>query len=73
MYLFLCAGYHKCELGVKIGRPETIDQLKAMVAAFPRVKASGVGHSWWKEQFCSGNTSDSINVLTTELEPTLTL
>ena len=40
---------------------------------FPRVKASGVGHSWWREQFCAGNGSDALNIAMTELKPTLEL
>jgi hypothetical protein len=71
--LFVHAGRYRCDIGVKIGRPASIPQLQAIVAAFPHVKASGVGHSWWQQQFCSGNTSDAINVLTTEIEPTLKL
>lgn len=34
---------------------------------YDRVKAVGVGHSWWKEQFCAGKGTDSINIVTTEL------
>ena len=44
-----------------------------LVSMFDRVKASGVGHSWWKEQFCAGNDSRSINIVMTELKPTLDL
>lgn len=35
--------------------------------AYDRVKAVGVGHSWWREQFCAGNSSRAINIVTTEL------
>jgi hypothetical protein len=31
----------------------------------------GVGHSWWKEQFCAGDNSSAINIVMTELEDTL--
>lgn len=34
---------------------------------FDRVKAVGVGHSWWKEQFCAGDSDKSINIVLTEL------
>lgn len=34
---------------------------------YDHVKAVGVGHSWWKEQFCAGSDSKSINIVTTEL------
>ena len=42
-----------------------------MVAAFPRVKAVGVGHSWWSDQFCAGNDTTALNVVMTELQATL--
>lgn len=29
--------------------------------------------SWWADQFCAGNTSDAVNVVTTELLPVLDL
>lgn len=35
------------------------------------MKASGVGHSWWKEQFCSGNDTRSVNVVLTEQKAVL--
>ena len=41
-----------------------------MVLAYQRVKASGVGHSWWADQFCAGGAADgdgAINIVTTEL------
>jgi hypothetical protein len=38
---------------------------------YPRVKASGMGHSWWKEQFCSGNSSQAVNIVTTEMQAVL--
>jgi FAD/FMN-containing dehydrogenase len=65
------AGNHRCEQGVKIGRPRTVAELQTIVATFPKVKAVGVGHSWWKEQFCAGNTSDAVNIVVTELQPGL--
>ena len=54
-----------------MGRPQTKLELLDMIEVFPRVKANGVGHSWWQEQFCSGNSSDSINIVMTELNQTL--
>ncbi|KAL4431088.1 hypothetical protein ABPG75_006344 [Micractinium tetrahymenae] len=64
-------GYFECDDAVKVGRPSSIEDVQALVSAFPHVKASGVGHSWWRQQFCAGNTSDSINIVMTELKPTL--
>eukprot|EP00887_Chlorella_sp_A99_P005590 scaffold1.g5590.t1 len=69
-----------CDKAVKVGRPQSLEDLKArrtgggwhaLVTMFPRVKAVGGGDSWWKEQFCAGNDSNSINIVMTELTPTL--
>jgi hypothetical protein len=38
---------------------------------YPRVKASGVGHSWWKEQFCAGSNGSALNIVTTEQKAVL--
>ena len=47
--------------------------MQAMVPLYSQVKGAGVGHSWNEMQFCSGNNSDSINIVTTEIGPTLAL
>lgn len=26
-----------------------------------------LGHSWWKEQFCSGTDETAVNIVTTEM------
>lgn len=62
---------HRCEDGVKIGRPNTVEELQTIVATYSKVKAVGVGHSWWKEQFCAGADADAVNVVVTELQPGL--
>ncbi|PSC67957.1 peptidase C69 [Micractinium conductrix] len=64
-------GHFQCDSRVKVGRPATIDQLTAIVKTFPRVKANGVGSSWWSEQFCAGTDERAINVVMTELQATL--
>ena len=56
-----------------IGKPRDKEDLGSLVGHFSHVKGVGVGHSWWGEQFCSGNDSDSINIVTTELQTTLDL
>ena len=66
-------GYYRCDEEVRVGRPVNLDEAQAIVVSYSNVKASGVGHSWWKEQFCSGNTSDSVNLVMTELNSTLSL
>ena len=40
---------------------------------FPHVKGVGVGASWWQEQFCAGNDSSAIDIVMTELTPTLNM
>ncbi|EFN59179.1 hypothetical protein CHLNCDRAFT_138071 [Chlorella variabilis] len=64
-------GFFECADVVKVGRPSTVEELQAMVAMFPQVKASGVGHSWWREQFCAGNDSRAVNIVTTEQQAVL--
>lgn len=49
-------------------------ELREMVLAHELVKASGVGHSWWADQFCAGGAADgdrAINIVMTELAETL--
>ena len=68
-----CAGYYLCNEDVRIGRPRDKAALADLVAHYDEVKGVGVGHSWWGQQFCSGNSSQSINIVTTELQATLDL
>lgn len=65
------AGYYLCSNDVQIGKPQDKADLASMVGHFSHVKGVGVGHSWWGPQFCSGNSSDAINIVTTELNSTL--
>jgi hypothetical protein len=44
--------------------------LTLQVSMFSRAKAAGLGHSWWSEQFCAGNTSTALNIVMTELDTT---
>ena len=48
-------------------RPRPLSLLCTCAQGYDRVKAVGVGHSWWKEQFCAGNATNAINIVTTEL------
>ena len=64
-------GNHKCDKSVVIGRPRNYSELASLVGAYPRVKAVGVGHSWWAEQFCAGSDNSSINIVMTELQDVL--
>lgn len=66
-------GYYACPSDVKVGRPSNLQDAQALVAMFPKVKANGIGCSWWAQQFCSGNTSDAINIVMTEFQPVLDL
>ena len=36
---------------------------------YPHVMATGVGHSWNREQFCSGTSIDSVNIMLDAVEP----
>lgn len=58
---------------MKVGRPNTLKEAQALVTMFDRVKAVGVGHSWNKEQFCSGSDDRSIDIVMTELKPVVDL
>ncbi len=64
-------GYYVCDPAVLVGRPETIEDLRDIVGAFEFVKAVGVGHSWWQEQFCSGDDENAVNLVMTELKSTV--
>ena len=66
-----CQGNYQCNPAVKVGRASTVEELQQLVKLYPRVKASGIGHSWWAEQACAGNTSSAVNVVMTELQSTL--
>ena len=47
--------------------PRTALEVSEVVTRFPRVRANGVGHSWHRGLFCSGEDEDSVNVLTHRL------
>ncbi|KAK9823265.1 hypothetical protein WJX72_001448 [[Myrmecia] bisecta] len=66
-------GYYNCSSAVLVGRPVNLTQLQNLVTNFKHVKGVGVGHSWWQEQFCSGRDADSVNIVMTELDDTLSL
>lgn len=66
-------GYFECDKRVKVGRPKDVEELKALVGMYPKVKGVGVGHSWWKESFCAGSDANALNIVTTELQATLDL
>jgi hypothetical protein len=61
-------GRHKCAPSVVVGRPRTYQQAASLLRAYPRAKASGVGHSWWADQFCSGSNASAVNLVTTEFD-----
>ena len=66
------AGYFQCNGDVVVGKPTTIAELQQQVLQYDKVKAAGVGHSWWQQQFCSGSDSNSVNIVLTQLNKTLT-
>ena len=65
------AGYFACDESVVVGKPQSILELQAQVKQFDRVKAVGVGHSWWQQQFCSGSDASAVNIALTQLNDTL--
>lgn len=56
---------------MKIGRPNSISDAQSLITMYDKVKAVGVGHSWWKDQFCAGSNSSSLNLVMTEMSPTV--
>ena len=54
-----------------MGRPSTVEELVDIVKAFPRVHGVGVGHSWNPDQFCAGHDENSVDIVRTEIKPTL--
>jgi len=65
-------GYFECNNNVVVGKPSTLSELQAQIQAYDHVKAVGVGHSWWQQQFCSGADSSSVNIVLTQMNSTLT-
>lgn len=41
------------------------------MTAYDRVQAVGVGHSWNKGQFCAQQNGSSVDIVLTEIAPTL--
>ena len=60
-------GKHACDARVRMAAPRTALEVSEVVTRFPRVRANGVGHSWHRGLFCSGEDEDSVNVLTHRL------
>ena len=60
-------GKHACTREVMMAKPSTVEETAAAVAAFPRVRANGVGHSWNRALFCAGDDDASLNVITTDV------
>ena len=65
-------GYFECDSEVVVGKPRSLTELQDQVLQYDRVKAVGVGHSWWQQQFCSGKDSNSVNIVLTQMNNTLT-
>ncbi|KAK9908861.1 hypothetical protein WJX75_003902 [Coccomyxa subellipsoidea] len=64
-------GYYRCANGVALGKPTNKSELTQIISSYKRVKGVGVGHSWWQQQFCAGNDSDAVGIVTTEMTNTL--
>lgn len=67
----LCLGFFRCDPNVRVGRPKTLAEITNLISSFPKVKAVGVGHSWWQEQFCAGTNDNAIDVVLTDIPSVL--
>ena len=56
-------GKHACGAKLRMSAPETVADVARVVAAFPKVRAVGVGHSWNTQLFCAGDASDAADVV----------
>ncbi len=61
-------GFYECEPSVGVARPTTLEEMSKIVTAYDQVKAVGVGHSWWQQQFCAGHDDRSADIVMTELQ-----
>lgn len=61
-------GQWRCASGVRMGFPSNVGDVQTLVASASLVRGTGIGHSWWSQQMCAGNSSEAINVLMTEID-----
>ena len=54
-------GLYSCPVGAPIARVSSVSQVQKVVKNAKKVKAIGVGHSWWRENFCASSSSLSSN------------
>ena len=54
-------GLYSCPAGASIARVSSVSQVQKVVKNAKKVKAIGVGHSWWRENFCASSSSLSSN------------
>ena len=54
-------GLYSCPVGASIARVSSVSQVQKVVKNAKKVKAIGVGHSWWRENFCASSASLSSN------------
>ena len=57
-------GKHTCDPRLKMATPTTVHDVASVVAAFPKVRPVGVGHSWNGQLFCAGTDDNAIDVVT---------
>ncbi|CAK0779632.1 hypothetical protein CVIRNUC_004824 [Coccomyxa viridis] len=67
------AGWFRCDESVRIARPRSNDELLQLIKESTKVKGAGVGHSWWTEQACSGNSTEALQIVLTEYPEVLAL
>ena len=56
-------GKHACGAGARMSTPKTVADVARVVAAYPKVRAVGVGHSWNAQLFCAGRGRDAVDVV----------
>ena len=49
-------------VGTTIARISSIKHIQSAVSRANKVKAVGLGHSWWKENFCAANDGVTIPI-----------
>jgi len=63
-------GLFQCASGVRVGKPRDLEDIQQILKLYPKVKATGNGHSFNAEFMCAGDNSEAVNVLMTEIDST---
>jgi len=63
-------GLYSCPVGSSIARVSSVSQVQKVVKNAKKVKAIGVGHSWWRENFFASSSTSSFTSSSNEGEET---